>query len=100
MLLVLLDDLVVPPHYAGQPTQDYLLPTRLPDKARPKKDHGKASGRSYTDAEAAELAADQAEQRSRLTADQKLGPISQRPVVRISLCLIRCQRASPKEVQI
>ena len=58
--------------YAGQLDQDDLLPTRLPDKvqkpkwAKPRKTHGKASARSYTGAEAAELAADQAEQRSRL----------------------------------
>ena len=52
--------------YAGQLAQDDLLPTRLPDKvqkpkwAKPRKTHGKASGRSYTGAEAAELAVDQA----------------------------------------
>ena len=60
--------------FAGQVAKDDLLPTRLPDKvrkpkwAKPRKTHGKASARSYTGAEAAELAADQAEQRSRLAA--------------------------------
>jgi hypothetical protein len=60
--------------YAGQLAQDDLLPTRLPDKAKHKKPHGKASGRSYTDAEDAELAAYQAEQKSRVTADQTARP--------------------------
>jgi hypothetical protein len=32
-------------NYPGQPAQDDLLPTRLPDKAEPKEAHGKASGR-------------------------------------------------------
>jgi hypothetical protein len=61
-------------NYAGQPAQDDLLPTRLLDKANPKKAHGKVSGRSYTDPKVAELAADQAEQRSRLAADQTAKP--------------------------
>jgi hypothetical protein len=66
--------------YAGQLARDDLLPTRLPDKvqkpkwAKPRKTHGKASARSYTGAEAAELAADQAEQRSRLAAAQTARP--------------------------
>lgn len=51
-----------------------MLPTRLPDKAKPRKPHGKASARSYTGAEAAELAANQAEQRGRLAADQTARP--------------------------
>jgi hypothetical protein len=37
----------------------------------PEKAHGKASGRSYTDAEAAE---DRAERRSRVVADQTVRP--------------------------
>jgi hypothetical protein len=61
-------------NYAGQPAQDDLLPTRLPDKAKPKKAYCKAFGRSYTDAETAEFAADQAEQRSRVAADQTARP--------------------------
>jgi hypothetical protein len=56
------------------------LPTRLPDKvqkpkwAKARKTHGKASARSYTGAEAPELAVDQAEQRSRLAAAQTARP--------------------------
>ena len=52
--------------------QDDLLPTRLPDKvkkpkwAKPRKPHGKASGRSFTGAEAAEMAADKAEKSSKM----------------------------------
>jgi len=52
--------------YACQLAQDDLLLTRLPNKVqKPKwvklrKTYGKASGRSYTGAEAAGLAADQA----------------------------------------
>jgi hypothetical protein len=65
---------------AEQVTEDDLLPTRLPDKvqkpkwAKPRKPHGKASARSYTGAEAAELAANQAEQRSRLAAEPTARP--------------------------
>lgn len=68
--------------YAGQLAQDDLLPTRLPDKiqkpkwAKPRKTHGKASGRSYTGAEAAELAANQAEQRRGLPSNQTARPYS------------------------
>src|SRR5207248_6378044 len=57
---------------AGQVAEDDLLPTRLPDKvkkpkwAKPRKAHGKASARSFTGAEAAEIAANQAEQSSRV----------------------------------
>jgi hypothetical protein len=57
-----------------------MLPTCLPDKvhkpkwAKPSKTHGKASGRSYTGAEAAELAADQAEQGSSLAVNQTARP--------------------------
>jgi hypothetical protein len=66
--------------FAGQVAQDDLLPTRLPDKvnkpkwAKPRKPHGKASARSYTRAEAAELAADQAEQSSRAAGRQVARP--------------------------
>jgi hypothetical protein len=58
--------------FAGQVAQDDLLPTRLPDKmkkpkwAKPRKPHGKASGRSFTGAEAAEMAADKAEKSSKM----------------------------------
>jgi hypothetical protein len=54
--------------------KDDLLPTRLSDKvqkpkwAKLRKTYGKPSARSYMGAEAAELAADQAEQRSRVVA--------------------------------
>jgi hypothetical protein len=55
--------------YANQLAQDDSLPTRPLDKkpkwAKPRTPHGKASSRSHTKAEAVELAADQAEQRSR-----------------------------------
>jgi hypothetical protein len=53
--------------FAGQVAEDDLLPTRLPDKvkkpkwAKPRKSHGKASTRSFTGAEAAEITANQAE---------------------------------------
>jgi hypothetical protein len=49
------------------------LPTRLPDKvknpkwAKPRKPHDKASARSFTGAEAAEIAADKAEQSSKVS---------------------------------
>jgi hypothetical protein len=65
---------------AGQVAQDDLLPTRLADKvnkpkwAKPRKPHSKASARSYTGAEAAELAADQAEQSSKAASKQIAGP--------------------------
>jgi hypothetical protein len=58
--------------FADQVAQDDLLPTRLPDKvkkpkwAKPRKPHGKASGRSFTGAEAAEMAADKAEKSSKM----------------------------------
>ena len=58
--------------FAEQVTQDDLLPTRLPDKvkkpkwAKPRKPHSKASGRSFTGAEAAEMAADKAEKSSKI----------------------------------
>src|SRR3954453_16592117 len=58
--------------FAGQVAQDDLLPTRLPDKvkkpkwAKPRKPPGKASGRSFTGAEAAEMAADKAEKSSKM----------------------------------
>ena len=58
--------------FADQVAQDHLLPTRLPDKvkkpkwAKPRKPHGKASGRSFTGAEAAEMAADKAEKSSKM----------------------------------
>jgi len=58
--------------FADQVAQDDLLPTRLPDKvkkpkwAKPRKPHGKASGRSFTGAEAAEMAADKAEKSSKI----------------------------------
>jgi MULE transposase domain len=68
--------------FAGQVAQDDLLPTRLPDKvkkskwAKPRKPHGKASARSYTGAEAAELelAADQAERSSKTAGKQVARP--------------------------
>jgi hypothetical protein len=53
--------------FARQVTEDDLLPTRLPDKvkkpkwAKPRKPHGKIFARSFTGAEAAEIAANQAE---------------------------------------
>ena len=59
--------------FAGQVAEDDLLPTRLPDKvkkpkwATPRKPHGKASARSFTGAEAAEIAADKAEQSSKVS---------------------------------
>lgn len=59
--------------FAGQVAEDDLLPTRLPDKvkkskwAKPRKPHGKASARSFTGAEAAEIAADKAEQSSKVS---------------------------------
>jgi hypothetical protein len=58
--------------FAGQVAEDDLLPTRLPDKvkklkwAKPRKSHGKASARSFTGAEAAEIAANQAEQSNKV----------------------------------
>ena len=58
--------------FAEQVAEDDLLPTRLPDKikkpkwAKPKKSHGKASARSFTGAEAAEIAANQAEQSNKI----------------------------------
>ena len=48
------------------------MPTRLPDKvkkpkwAKPRKSHGKASARSFTGAEAAEIAANQAERSNKV----------------------------------
>jgi len=62
--------------FAGQVAEDDLLPTRLPDKvkkpkwAKPRKPHGKASARSFTGAEAAEIAADKAEQSSKVSHKQ------------------------------
>ena len=59
-------------NFAGQVAENDLLPTRLPDKvkkpkwAKSKKSHGKASARSFTGAEAAEIAANQAEQSNRV----------------------------------
>jgi hypothetical protein len=56
------------------------MTTRLPDKlkkpkwAKPRKPHGKASAKSYTGAEAAELAADQAEQSSTAAGKQVARP--------------------------
>ena len=53
-----------------------LLPTRLPDKvnkpkwAKPRKSHGKASARSHTGAEAAEITADKAKQSSKTVSNQ------------------------------
>jgi hypothetical protein len=58
--------------FAEQVAEDDPLSTRLPDKVQ--KPHGKASGRSYTGAETAELATDQAEQRSRVAAGQTATP--------------------------
>jgi hypothetical protein len=58
--------------FADQVAQDDLLPTRLPNKikkpkwAKPRKAHSKASGRSYTGTEAAEIAADKAEKSSKI----------------------------------
>src|SRR5438876_12006325 len=58
--------------FAGQVAEDDLLPTRLPDKikkpkwAKPRKSYGKASARSFTGAEAAEIAANQAEQSNKV----------------------------------
>ena len=55
---------------------DDLLPTRLPDKAnkpkwaKPRKSHGKASARSHTGTEAAEIIADKAEQSSKIVSNQ------------------------------
>ena len=57
--------------FAGQVAKDNLLPTHLPDKvkkpkwAKPRKTHGNASARSYTGAEAAELAVNQEEKSSK-----------------------------------
>lgn len=62
--------------FARQVTEDDLLPIRLPDKvkkpkwAKLRKPHGKASARSFTGAEAAEIAANQAKQGSKATATQ------------------------------
>ena len=59
--------------FAGQVAEDDLLPTRLPDKAKkpkwakPRKPHGKASAWSFTGAVAAEIAADKAEQSSKVS---------------------------------
>ena len=53
--------------FAGQVVEDDLLPTRLLDKvkkpkwAKLRKSHGKTSARLFTGAEAAEIAANQAE---------------------------------------
>lgn len=67
--------------YVGRLARDDLLLTRLSDTkvqkskwAKPGKTHGKASGRLYTGVEATELATDQAEQRSRLAANQTAQP--------------------------
>jgi hypothetical protein len=60
--------------FAGQVAEDDLLPTRLPDKvkkprwAKPRKSHGKASARSFTGAEAAEITANQAEQSNKIAS--------------------------------
>jgi hypothetical protein len=51
-------------HPVRRPRTIRCLPDKKPKWAKPRKPHGKASGRSHTRAEAAELAADQAEQRS------------------------------------
>ena len=62
--------------FVGQVTEDDLLLTRLPDKvkkpkwAKPRKPHGKASARSYTGVEAAELAVDKAEHNSNAAGKQ------------------------------
>jgi hypothetical protein len=62
--------------FAGQITNDDLLLTRLPDKvkkpkwAKPRKSHGQASARSYTGAEAAEIAVNRAEQSSKVTGTE------------------------------
>ena len=59
--------------FAGQVAENDLLPTRLPDKVKKpkwvklKKPHGKASARSFTGAEAAEVTADKAEQSSKVS---------------------------------
>jgi hypothetical protein len=58
--------------FADQVAQDDLLPTHLPDKvkkpkwAKPRKPHGKASGRSFTGTEAAEMAADKTEKSNKM----------------------------------
>jgi hypothetical protein len=65
--------------FTDQVAQDDLLPTRLPDKikkpkwAKPRKPHGKASARALTGAEAAEIAADEAEKSSKTVSGQPEG---------------------------
>ena len=62
--------------YIEQVAHDDLLSTRLHNKvkkprwAKPRKPHGKASGRVYTEAEAAEIAADKAEQSSKVAGER------------------------------
>jgi hypothetical protein len=64
--------------FADQVAQDDLLPTRLPDMvkkpkwAKPRKPHGKASARAFTGAEAAEIAANKAEESSRVSGIEPL----------------------------
>jgi hypothetical protein len=64
--------------FAEQIAQDDLLPTHLLDKvkkpkwAKPGKPHGKVSARSFTGAEAAEIAADKAEKSSRVPGIERL----------------------------
>ena len=61
--------------FAEQVANDDLLPTRLPDKAnkpkwaKPRKSYGKASARSHTGTEAAEIIADKAEQSSKIVSN-------------------------------
>jgi hypothetical protein len=62
--------------FADKVAQDDLLPTRLPDKvkkpkwAKPRKIYGKASARSHTGAEAAEITSNRAQQSDKVAGKQ------------------------------
>jgi hypothetical protein len=82
------------------------LPTRLPDKvkkpkwAKPRKPHGKASARSFTGAEAAEIAANKAEQSSKVSISSPGARTLLRVAVltKLSFLGLPSAPASPREV--